>query len=653
MSERTIAQKNQPFQPATNRTNGILQRKCACGNHIPAGGKCTECTKKKRMLQRKLTIGASNDPLEQEADRVADQVWSVPVNSDSSIAPRIQRLTELASSETDTAPSSVDRVLVSSGKPLEPALQQDMEQRFGCDFSHVRVHSDAAAEQSAREVNASAYTAGHDIVFGTGRFAPATSEGRRLIAHELTHVVQQLGSERSGIDQSNGKHNLSPAIQRQAVTSAPVPLSSTGGLSEEMLQQIARALHEAMAGLGTDEEAIFSAFAGRTQAQADSIARVYQTMFGVVLLDELKDELSESELMHLAIFNPLAVPGQSGSIGQTMTFADMIAAQLDKAMDRWGTDEDSIYAALAGRSQAELQAIKEAYKRRTNRELEVDIRDEMSGSELARALALLNQGVLFPEDEAYFAMKGAGTDEEALFRVLETVKGDRAKVIDLIDRFAKKYGNLLEWVNDELSGTDLDKALEALLGETPSGLCSVSQRGVALEAISLAAAMAQAAVTKANTDLVSNKLSGEVKNALSTYFNPGNAPNAVNLGLLRQVRDVLNATRIDILSFSEVACVTQNDGHCVTKPDCSSSFVGAWTSTSRGATVRICPGFFSCENDQARNLLHEFVHHMGMRDREIYYGQPGYSSLTPIGDGSVNDSLEKADPYAHFAQELF
>ena len=52
-------------------------------------------------------------------------------------------------------------------------------------------------------------------------------------------------------------------------------------------------------------------------------------------------------------------------------------------------------------------------------------------------------------------------------------------------------------------------------------------------------------------------------------------------------------------------------------------------------------------------MLHEFFHHMGIRDRKIYYGQPGYSSLTPIGDGSVKDSLSKADAYAHFAKELF
>ena len=73
-----------------------------------------------------------------------------------------------------------------------------MEPRFGYDFSQVRVHSDAAAAKSARDVNAHAYTVGQDVVFGAGRFVPHTSEGQRLIAHELTHVVQKSGAHRDG-----------------------------------------------------------------------------------------------------------------------------------------------------------------------------------------------------------------------------------------------------------------------------------------------------------------------------------------------------------------------------------------------------------------------------------------------------------------------
>ena len=101
-------------------------------------------------------------------------------------------------------------MLSSPGRPLDPSLRQDMEQRFGHDFSQVRVHTDAAAERSAREVNANAYTVGHNVVFGAGRFSPGTHEGRRLIAHELTHVVQQSGADWVRTVQNNRKRGLFP-----------------------------------------------------------------------------------------------------------------------------------------------------------------------------------------------------------------------------------------------------------------------------------------------------------------------------------------------------------------------------------------------------------------------------------------------------------
>jgi hypothetical protein len=191
MNKTSVAQqaKASSFLPPAQ---GLLQRKCACGNHTVAGGECSECAKKKSGLQRKLAIGASNDPLEREADRIADQVMAASASTGVGAAPpHIQRYASQATEGTETAPASVDRVISSSGRPLEPTLRQDMEQRFGYDFSRVRVHSGAAAEQSARDVSANAYTVGHSIVFGAGQFAPGTNEGRRLIAHELTHVGQQ------------------------------------------------------------------------------------------------------------------------------------------------------------------------------------------------------------------------------------------------------------------------------------------------------------------------------------------------------------------------------------------------------------------------------------------------------------------------------
>lgn len=111
--------------------------------------------------------------------------------------------TGTAGEAAGTAPPSVDRALARAGAELEPGLRRDMERRFGHDFSRVRVHSDSAAEQSALEVSAKAYTVGNDIVFGAGQLAPGTNEGRRLIAHELTHVVQQTGGGISRRHRSN------------------------------------------------------------------------------------------------------------------------------------------------------------------------------------------------------------------------------------------------------------------------------------------------------------------------------------------------------------------------------------------------------------------------------------------------------------------
>src|SRR5207244_11233244 len=82
-------------------------------------------------------------------------------------------------------------VLNSPGQPLDESTRAFMEPRFGHDFSRVRVHTDSQAAESARAVNALAYTVGPDIVLGADQYKPGTLAGRRLLAHELTHVLQQ------------------------------------------------------------------------------------------------------------------------------------------------------------------------------------------------------------------------------------------------------------------------------------------------------------------------------------------------------------------------------------------------------------------------------------------------------------------------------
>jgi Domain of unknown function (DUF4157) len=173
--------------------------------------------KQRPGLQTKLRISEPGDAYEQEADRVADQVLATPGNAEVGKAPpRIQRFAAEPAGQANTVPASVDQALVGFGTPLEPALQQDMETRFAHDFSDVRIHSDPIAEQSARDVGANAYTVGQDVVFGEGRFAPGTNEGRRLLAHELTHVVQQSGAEESHAGRADEKTGSSPVPTRSA-----------------------------------------------------------------------------------------------------------------------------------------------------------------------------------------------------------------------------------------------------------------------------------------------------------------------------------------------------------------------------------------------------------------------------------------------------
>ena len=130
------------------------------------------------------------DAADREADRAAERVLALPENVRYAAGQGF-RPTELPTNQVEAFPASVSRTLGQTGTPLEPALQADMELRFGYDFSRVRVHADRAAAESALEVDARAYTVGHHVVFGAHQLSPHSHGGRSLIAHELAHVVQQ------------------------------------------------------------------------------------------------------------------------------------------------------------------------------------------------------------------------------------------------------------------------------------------------------------------------------------------------------------------------------------------------------------------------------------------------------------------------------
>jgi hypothetical protein len=135
------------FTPARSP---LLQRKCACGGTPGMDGECEGCRKGRLSLQRGT-----------------------------------------ARQGGPAVPGIVRDVLHSPGNPLDGRTQSSMRRRFGHDFGNVRVHTGARAAESARSIQARAYTVGSDVVFGAGMYAPNTTAGRRLLTHELTHVLQQ------------------------------------------------------------------------------------------------------------------------------------------------------------------------------------------------------------------------------------------------------------------------------------------------------------------------------------------------------------------------------------------------------------------------------------------------------------------------------
>jgi outer membrane protein OmpA-like peptidoglycan-associated protein len=170
-------------------------------------------------IQRKPSISSPGDAFEREADSVADRVMRMA--EPAAIAqgpPAIQR--KCAKCEDDdkkklhakrsnafdqaTAPDTDAAVQATrqGGAPLSHAARAFFEPRFGHDFSQVRVHADGEAAQAARSVQARAYTLGRDIVFGSGQYAPSTRSGKHLLAHELTHVVQQAGGAAAGVQRA-------------------------------------------------------------------------------------------------------------------------------------------------------------------------------------------------------------------------------------------------------------------------------------------------------------------------------------------------------------------------------------------------------------------------------------------------------------------
>lgn len=182
----------------------VLQRKCVCGGSPGLAGECVKCANKRRTLQRRAVNEqevSAVPPIVREVLRSPGQPLDLATRAFfeprfghdfSHVRVYASPTSLLAANPSDSvheqgAGQVADRVM----QMPEPGAPKGFTPCSGYDFSHVRVHTDARANESVRAVDALAYTVGRDVVFGKGQYAPGSYTGRSLLAHELAHVVQQ------------------------------------------------------------------------------------------------------------------------------------------------------------------------------------------------------------------------------------------------------------------------------------------------------------------------------------------------------------------------------------------------------------------------------------------------------------------------------
>lgn len=184
-----------------------IQRACACGAQAGLSGQCGSCAAREKLgAHPNLRISALDDRHEKEADRIADQVVSersASAGTPLSISPLLQRQSaEEEEEELQMKPAAgrlsnpaqaqaAANAVSTGGRPLSAPMRSYFEPRLGADLSVVRIHDEPKAAAAARAINARAYTLANHIAFAPGQLALQTREGRRLMAHELVHTLQQ------------------------------------------------------------------------------------------------------------------------------------------------------------------------------------------------------------------------------------------------------------------------------------------------------------------------------------------------------------------------------------------------------------------------------------------------------------------------------
>jgi uncharacterized protein DUF4157/glutaminase-like protein/annexin-like protein len=377
------------------RTGSLIDLNGAIGNQTVLG-----------LIRAKLKLSQPTDPHEREADLMADRLVSPdksPESGDGAVSISDQARRGPSASATSQVPS----LAVGAGFGLDPATRAAMEPHFGADFGSVRVHTGPEAQETAETLGARAFTLGHSIGFGRGEYAPGTGEGQRLIAHELTHVVRGSSSETVnrkpppelnyenladrvyeaiaglGTDEeqvylalqmlnrdpdaiaelervyADRHHESLDAAIRDDFSGTELEYAlqllnrGTPGSAQSIqgkpvaaadFDSAARRIRDAVEGLGTDEEAIYSVLLpfGRNMKLINQLETAYQALYGEQLSARIDEEMSGSQLDYaLYLMGGPAVRANVEIAEVSMAEAQKLFAELSRLSFWTDTNEEA------------------------------------------------------------------------------------------------------------------------------------------------------------------------------------------------------------------------------------------------------------------------------------------------------------------------
>jgi Domain of unknown function (DUF4157) len=291
------------------------------------------------FIHASLRIGPVDDPLEREADHSADRVTqtALPPSLQRTCACEgsgepctqcalqrltiVQRISAPAKESNGVAPQMAIDAVTRPGRPIEPSVRETLEPRFGASFENVRVHDDAEAAAAAESVNARAYTIGNHVVFGAGEYQPQTTQGQHILAHELTHTLQQQPTIASLEDPS-----LQTLLRQELPNPAASPPSGTGLRNPDIT-----------------ENTVVAAAEGRRITVLETALQTlqaFQPTLGAALPGNLAFAAHSALNMFPPTFDPSTAVG-TRNIGLLQTATSLLQKNHDLVLPPFAVDESS------------------------------------------------------------------------------------------------------------------------------------------------------------------------------------------------------------------------------------------------------------------------------------------------------------------------